>query len=157
VEQEDEKKEDTLAIRVVSGSSFEADFLNSSLEICPAASSPFASSKREYGHTQNLGEPKKSLPGLAIGWPSALRSNVSSVDSRALHSSCSSLVISIRWNEEGFATVNGLTPVSALRALTDPGWSRRGSQERKLTSLASVFLETKEPIRSMSRSEDRPE
>jgi hypothetical protein len=126
----DGKEEDTLAIRVVSGSSFEADFLSSSLEICPAASSPFASSKRECGHTQNLDEPNKSLPGLAIGWPSALRSNVSSVDSRALHSSCGSLVISIRWNEEGFATVNGPMLVSVLRALADPGWKTEEAVRR---------------------------
>jgi hypothetical protein len=35
--------------------------------------------------------------------------------------------------------------------------SRRGSEQRKLSNLASVFLETKEPIRLISRSEDRPE
>jgi hypothetical protein len=78
------KKADTFAIRVVSRISFEAVDLNLSLENRSAASSPLATSKSERSQMQNIGEPKKSMLGQAIGWPSTLYSNVSPVASLSM-------------------------------------------------------------------------
>jgi hypothetical protein len=72
-------KPDTLAIWVVSGSDFEAVALSSSLETRNSLTYIMVvyNFKRECGQTQKLGEPKRSLLGLGISWPSTLRSRPS--------------------------------------------------------------------------------
>jgi serine/arginine repetitive matrix protein 2 len=234
------KKGKADTVRAVSGSSFEVGALS------PPETSPVqANSER----TKNLGDRKRSVLGLGMGWPSTLRSASSPVvaaavpapvvhvsapvetetvasrpppsafstvrmssDAKRLSSdshlssssaegilastvgraragsrstmsstnsslrplssasghsagSCGSSAISVRWDEEGLATVKEARKRERATR-RGPMESRRGSEERKRNSLASVFPETREQIRTASggykpapeedEEEDRP-
>jgi serine/arginine repetitive matrix protein 2 len=221
-------KADTL--RVASGSSFEAGALS-------VPEIPAAQAQSERVKEKDLGERKRSVLGLGMGWPSTLRSasspvppspvvtvsaplpepevsapvqrpppsafasqRISSTEPKRLsgesnistsspegnvavtvgrsragsrstmssttsslrplstasgHSagSCGSSAVSIRWDEEGLATVKEARERDRATRRGPRGESRRGSEERRRTSLTSVFPETAEHIRPASRQD----